>query len=76
MQVRPTFFYYLVYEIFSKKIGSGGRNKNKNKSNNMPESTEIIKIKQFTEHVFFIFYTGEKELFSLYTNHVESIYTH
>jgi hypothetical protein len=29
--VRPTFFYKLFYGNFFSKIGSGGRNKNKNK---------------------------------------------
>ena len=45
--IRPSFFNLLVYEKFFKKIESGGRNKNKNKTSKIAESKNK-KIKRFS----------------------------
>ena len=36
--IRPSFFYFLIYEKLFKMLESGGRNKNKNKNSKIEES--------------------------------------
>ena len=50
--IRPSFFNLLVYEKIFKKIESGGRNKNKNKTSKIAES----KNKKVLASLFFFFF--------------------
>ena len=54
--IRPSFFNLLVYEKFFKKIESGGRNKNKNKTSKIAESKNKKKIKRLSPIFFFFFF--------------------
>ena len=44
--IRPSFFYFLIYEKIFKMLESGGRNKNKNKNSKIEESKKKKKKKK------------------------------
>ena len=52
--VRPSFFYFLIYEKIFKMLESGGRNKNKNKNSKIEESKKKKK-KKALNNIFFFF---------------------
>ena len=53
--LRPSFFYFLIYEKIFKMLESGGRNKNKNKNSKIEESKKKKKKKKELNNIFFFF---------------------
>ena len=53
--IRPSFFYFLIYEKIFKMLESGGRNKNKNKNSKIEESRKKRKKKKKELNNIFFF---------------------
>ena len=51
--IRPSFFYFLIYEKIFKMLESGGRNKNKDKNSKIEESKKKKKKKKELNNNFF-----------------------